>query len=277
MRWDLLLLGGALGVALGQIVAARWKLPTLLSLTGVVLAALLAMLPMLWVYPRLAPGWPLAAALLAQVVLSLAVAFAMSMFYFWRDPERTPPEEEDVVLSAADGQVLFIKSVDAQTIPLVTKNGRDYHLDELTGDQLAREPAVVIGIEMNLLDVHVNRCPIDGRIVMTKHIGGHFISLRRPEAPFVNERVTTVIRNSEITVAVVQVASRLVRRIESYLAPGQTVSLGERLGRIRFGSLVAVVLPQSERLLIEAKPGDQVTAGVSVLARLKPLGEEDHP
>ncbi len=66
--------------------------------------------------------------------------------------------------------------------------------------------------------------------------------------------------------AVVQVASRLVRRVESYLSIGETVGAGQRLGMIRFGSLVAVVLPQREDVRIEVKPGDRVTGGISVLA-----------
>jgi phosphatidylserine decarboxylase len=70
-----------------------------------------------------------------------------------------------------------------------------------------------------------------------------------------------------MVVAVVQVASRLVRRVESFLAMGETVRAGQRLGMIRFGSLVAVVLPKRAGLSIEVEPGDRVTAGVSVLAR----------
>jgi phosphatidylserine decarboxylase len=83
----------------------------------------------------------------------------------------------------------------------------------------------------------------------------------------VNERLTTVIQNASLTLAVVQIASRLVRRVETFVSPGQTVSIGQRLGIIRFGSLVAVVLPQREDVKIEVKVGDRVVAGVSVLAR----------
>ena len=120
---------------------------------------------------------------------------------------------------------------------------------------------------MNFLNVHVNRCPIAGQVKLLKHIEGKFISLRKDEAPFVNERLTTIIENASLSLAVVQVASRLVRRIESYLSVGETVSVAQRLGMIRLGSLVAVVLPKREDVRIEVKPGDRATAGISVLAR----------
>lgn len=82
-----------------------------------------------------------------------------------------------------------------------------------------------------------------------------------------NERVTTLIENAALNVTVVQVASRLVRCVESYRNVGETVNIGQRLGMIRVGSLVAVVLPLREDVTIEVKPGDRVTAGVSIVAR----------
>jgi phosphatidylserine decarboxylase len=91
--------------------------------------------------------------------------------------------------------------------------------------------------------------------------------LGRDEAPFVNERLTTVIENDSLNVAVVQIASRLVRRVQSYLNVAEPVSAGQRLGMIRLGSLVAVVLPQREDIDIQVKPGDRVTAGETILAR----------
>src|SRR5512139_278032 len=132
---------------------------------------------------------------------------------------------------------------------------------------LATGAVHVIGVGMSLLDVHVNRCPISGQVKLTKHLAGKFLSLGRDEAPFVNERLTTVIENDSLNVAVVQIASRLVRRVQSYLKVAETVSAGQRLGMIRLGSLVAVVLPQREDIDIQVKPGDRVTAGETILAR----------
>ena len=122
---------------------------------------------------------------------------------------------------------------------------------------------------MSFLDVHVTRCPIEGKVTLQKHIEGQFMSLGREEAQFLNARCTTIIEDRSLTLAVVQVASRLVRRVESYLSLGATVTSGQRMGMIRFGSLVAVVLPRRADIQVLVKPGDRVTAGVSILARYR--------
>lgn len=263
------LIGLVASIAILLLVAAKWKIPLRVAGLGGMGISLLAGVPFLWIYPRCVSSAVVIVALLGQVALALGLAAAGLMFAFWRDPERIPPKTRGVVLSAADGQVAYVTAVADGSVPLVTKQGRDYRLEELTGTSLVGSPAWVIGVEMNFLNVHVNRCPIDGQVRLLKHIPGRFISLRKDEAPFVNERLTTVIEGSKLSVAVVQVASRLVRRIQGYLSMGQMVSAGQRLGMIRFGSLVAVVLPQRPDISIAVQVGDRVTAGISILAHYK--------
>lgn len=256
-----------LSIGMMLAVAARWNLPIRSSLVGASVSAILACLPFLWVIP---PGKTTGLILLSmttQIGLALFVAFLWLMFKFWRDPERVPLETEGVVLSPADGVVKYINHIDEGLIPGVVKNGRTYSIKELAGTELLTGCVHVIGVEMNLLNVHVNRCPIRGRVQQVNHIPGKFLSLRRDEAPFVNERCTTLIENEQLRVAAVQVASRLVRQIDNYLQAGRTVSAGQRLGMIRFGSLVAVILPDRPDVKISVNIGDQVEAGVSVLAR----------
>ncbi|MFH1928016.1 MAG: phosphatidylserine decarboxylase [Chloroflexota bacterium] len=273
MGWELAALGAALSVLLMLPVAMKWKLPKRPALAGAVTATLLAALPFFWIYPLCGTRWGLAALVFGQIALAFILALSLMMLGFWRDPERVPPEEVGVVLSPADGEVLYVRTVDEGSTPLVTKRGRDYLLREMTGTRPLPSAAYVIGVEMSLLNLHVNRCPIAGRVALVKHIGGKFMSLRKEEAAFVNERLTTIIENPALAVVVVQIASRLVRRVESYLSVGETVSVGQRLGVIKLGSLVAVVLPRREDVVIEVKPGDRVTAGVSVLARYEVNGE----
>jgi len=267
MSWELQALGAVSSVLLMLPLAMKWKLPKLPAFAGITAATLAAALPFFWIYPLCQTNRGLAVAVLGQMALALTLALSLMMVRFWRDPERVPPEKNGVVLSAADGKVLYTRNVDEGSTPLVTKGGRDYLLRELTGTSLLASAAYVIGVEMTFLDVHVTRCPIAGQVKSQKRIEGKFISLRTAEAPFVNERLTTIIENASLTVAVAQVASRLVRRVESYLRVGETVSAGQRLGMIRFGSLVAVVLPKRKDVKIEVKAGDRVKAGVSVLAR----------
>ena len=267
MNWKLPALGAASSMLLMLLLTMKWKLPKLHALVGATAATLAAAFPFFWIYPLCHTNRSVAVAVFGQISLALTLALSGMMLRFWRDPERVPPEKDGVVLSPADGEVVYIRTVDEGSTPLVTKDGRDYLLRELTGISLLASAAHVIGVEFSFLEVHVNRCPIAGQVKLLKHIEGKFISLRKDEAPFVNARLTTMIENASLTLAVVQVASRLVRRVESYLNVGETVSAAQRLGMIRFGSLVAVVLPKREDVRIEVKPGDRVVAGISVLAR----------
>ena len=266
MTWELPALGAMLSMLFMLPLAIKWKIVGLPAFAGAAAASVAAALPFSWIYPRCGTTSRLAASVVGQIALALALALSMMMLRFWRDPERVPPEEDGVILSPADGKVVYTRSVDDGSTPLVTKGTRDYLLQELTGTRLLASTAYVIGVEMTFLDVHVTRCPIAGQVKLQKRIKGKFMSLRKDEAPFVNERLTTVIDNGTLVAAVVQVASRLVRRVESYWTVGETVNIGQRLGMIRFGSLVAVVLPRREDVTIEVKPGDRVTAGESVLA-----------
>jgi phosphatidylserine decarboxylase len=247
--------------------AIKWKLPKLPTLSGAVAVSTAAALPFFWIYPLCRTGLGRMAAVSGQIALALALGLGLLVWRFWRDPERAPPQEEGIVLSAADGEVLYVRTIDDGSTPLVRKSGRDYLLRELTGTSLLGSAAYVIAVGMSFLDVHVNRCPIAGQVRLSHPIEGKFMSLRKDESPFVNARLTTIIENVSLSVAVVQVASRLVRCVESFVGVDESVGAGQRLGMIRFGSLVVVIVPQTEGVRIEARPGERVTAGVSVLAR----------
>jgi phosphatidylserine decarboxylase len=198
-------------------------------------------------------------------ILSITLLALVASFY--RDPERAPLETERVILSPADGAVVYVNRVERGSALVSTKGERKYRLDEITDTDLLDNAAYLVGINMNQLNVHVNRSPVEGRIILQKRIRGRFISLRKQEAPTVNERVTTIIDSGTFKIAVVQIASRLVRRIASYLGEGDMVRIGQRIGMIRLGSQVDVAIPEIEGLRINVKPGDEVRAGVSVIAR----------
>ncbi len=273
-KWELGASSAALSMFLMILVAKKWNIGWRPTLFGAGVTASATAIPFFWLYSRCKTGLAIAAGMFSQITLTLTCAFAFVMLRFWRDPERVSPETKEGVLSAADGKIIYIKTIDGSSMPLVTKQGRDYPLSELMGMNLMDNGAYVIGTEMNILNVHVNRCPVAGQVKLIQPITGQFMSLRREEAPFVNARCTTVIENRSLSVAVVQIASRLVRRVENYLSVSQTVSAGQRLGMIRFGSLVAVVLPRRKDMTIEVQVGDTVTAGVSILARCAVTEEE---
>ena len=206
--------------------------------------------------------------------LTLAAAFAILAYRFYRDPERTPPQVgDDAVISPADGEVIYVRHSQGGKLPSSTKKGRDYELVELTKTPLRHEDAIVIGIAMSFLDVHVNRAPIAGRVRLRKHFPGRFGSLGRPEMVYENERATTVIERGDMEIAMVQIASRLVRQIASYVKVDEEVALGQRVGVIRLGSQVDVVLPARPDVTIQVREGQRVRAGESVLAHLAPVAE----
>lgn len=203
-------------------------------------------------------------------VLTGLGAAAVTAHWFYRDPERTPPVGDDLVVSPADGEVVYVKRSRNGRLPVSTKHGHAVALEELTRTQVHEGESIVVGIGMSFLDVHVNRSPIAGRVVLRRHFAGRFGSLRRPETAFENERATTLIVGPKLQVAVVQIASRLVRQITGYVREGEEVHVGQRIGAIRFGSQVDVVLPYRPDLQVMVRPNDRVRAGDTVIATLLP-------
>jgi phosphatidylserine decarboxylase len=202
-----------------------------------------------------------------EIILIILMAFLVIMARFYRDPERYPLETKNVIIAPADGRIVYVNRVEKGSSLISTKGSRKFKLEEITATSLLADATFLIGIDMNLLDVHINRSPIAGKAILQKHIKGRFMSLRKEESETLNERVSTVIDNGTFKVGVIQIASRLVRRIVSYIREGDSVEIGQRIGAIIFGSQVDVAIPELENLRIEVKPGDKMKAGVSIIAR----------
>jgi len=256
------LLGAALALALTLPLAWKWELGMRRVAIAVAVFALLAGV--------LSSPLELSTAVRALLVaaLALAISFAVLAWRFYRDPERRPPAGDGLVISPADGEVLYVREARDGVLPVATKHGRDYPLTELTKTPLREGDSIVIGIAMSFLDVHVNRAPIAGRVTLRRHFPGRFGSLGKPGMVFENERATTVIEGSGVEIAVVQIASRLVRQIAGFVEPDEEVALGQRIGVIRLGSQVDVVIPKRPGLEVAVAPGQRTYAGRSVLARL---------
>ena len=203
---------------------------------------------------------------LAMWVTTVVVAAAGLLIVFFRDPERPVPERQDVIVSPADGQVVYVRPVEPHQFPVADKRGRTCTLRELAGTTLGNGDVTAIGISMNLSDVHVNRAPAGGRVRILEHVGGTFGSLRDPEMVLTNERVTTVIEDGDLEIAVVQIASRLVRRIVSFVSKGDVLHLGQRMGAIRFGSQVDLIVPARAQIRLTVQAGDRVVAGQTIVA-----------
>ena len=267
---DFMLAGFVLALAASLPLAWKWQLG--LWRTTVVVTVLATISSAAVELARRSMPLDRASAAVLVAMMTGVGAVALLAYRFYRDPTRTAPDRDDVVVSPADGVVIYVRKSERGLLPVSDKHGRRYPLDELTRTPLQSDDAVVIGIAMNFADVHVNRAPLDGRVVFRQHFPGRFGSLRKPEMVFENERATTVIEGHNLQVAVVQIASRLVRQIAIFLKEGEDVARGQRLGVIRLGSQVDVVLPARDHVRITTRVGERLRAGESIIAVLEPAG-----
>ncbi|HMI96510.1 MAG TPA: phosphatidylserine decarboxylase family protein [Micropepsaceae bacterium] len=207
-------------------------------------------------------GWRFIALFLAANILLFelspwaALAFVPLTLWciaFFRDPARATPTGEGLIISPADGKLLPISHV----VP-------PPELD------MGSEPRLRLSIFMDVFNVHVNRVPIDGKIMALKYRKGRFFNASFDKASEHNERMSIRIRaeQREATddLAVVQIAGLVARRIRCDLVPGQHVSRGERFGIIRFGSRLDVYLPPGTIVLAKDQ---RVRAGKTVLAKFQ--------
>jgi phosphatidylserine decarboxylase len=213
--------------------------------------------------------------LILQIFLILGISASLLFWRFNRDPERVPPQGLNTILSPADGNVIYVKNIEKGTISYSDKKGRKFSLGDFVQTDILPPEGYLIGISMNFLNVHVNRAPVDGKVSLIRHIRGGFISLKRKEAVTENERALTIIDHGYFKVGIVQIASRLVRKIVLHLREGSEVKRGARIGMIRFGSQVDLILPRISPLHLLIKPGDNVKAGVSIVAEILEDKEED--
>jgi phosphatidylserine decarboxylase len=167
--------------------------------------------------------------------------FGAFCLYFFRDPERKVPQGPYVV-SPADGKVMAVKP---------------------ESDGLMR-----ISIFLNVFDVHVNRSPVGGRVADVQYRRGAFLVASKETASVENEQnVVTVETTDGVRVIYKQIAGLIARRIVFNKQPGDMVAMGERIGLMKFGSRMDVLLGQEWNILVT--PGQRVVAGESLLAERK--------
>lgn len=187
-------------------------------------------------------------AILDYDILSL-IGLGLTVFvtYFFRDPERITPSDEDVLVSPADGKVIVVERV----------------FDE----KHLRDHAYKVSIFMNVFNVHVNRVPYAGRVERVQYLPGMFYSADTEQGGLRNEACAmTMSAKPGVRFAVVQVAGLIARRIVCWAEPGDSLAKGERFGLIRFGSRVDIYLPLATQL--EVVVGQRVKAGETVLGYL---------
>jgi phosphatidylserine decarboxylase len=191
-------------------------------------------------------GWDWLGWILAGVTLWVAA--------FFRDPIRTTPKGEGLVIAPADGMVTMIASVPPPP--------------ELAGEEgLGDEPMTRVSIFMSVFDVHINRAPIAGEIKRVVYIAGKFLNADLDKASEDNERQHFLVESADGTrIGFTQIAGLVARRIVPWVKAGDHVTAGQRVGLIRFGSRVDIFLPAgtASRVLL----GQRTIAGETVVAKI---------
>lgn len=227
------------------------------------IAALLSSLLLIVLLKVLNSDWHWSLYMLTPALV-LGFAFALTMIRFWRTPNRKITANDNELVSPADGNVIYIKKIEQGEIPVSIKKGLEAKIEEITQTDVLQTPCWLIGVNMTPFDVHKNCAPLSGRIVLNKHIDGKFLSLKEPKAVLENERNTLVVENDKMTIGIVQTASKLVRRIDSYVNEGEDIKKGDWFGMIRFGSQVDLIIPAF--CDVKVSLGEQIFAKTTIVA-----------
>lgn len=187
--------------------------------------------------------WPLAL---------IAVLLAAFFLWFFRDPERAIPAGPGLIVSPGDGLV-------TETVLFETTDG----------------PRRRISIFLSVFNVHVNRSPIAGTITVARYQKGKYLNAMNPASAVENEQNIVTVSGEGFEVTFKQIAGLLARRIVFVPALGSVIERGERVGLIKFGSRVDVILPAEAELRV--KPGVRVQGGASVLAAMPVLNAQNVP
>ena len=203
-------------------------------------------------YVAISTGITLLLTIVSNVLFWPLVGLTIWVAAFFRDPIRTTPQGEDLIVAPADGLVTMIQRV---AIPR-----------ELVGE-LGEAPLVRVSIFMSVFDVHINRTPIAGTIRQVVYISGKFLNADLDKASDENERQHFVVEGRDgRKIGFTQIAGLVARRIVGFVKPGDMVAVGQRVGLIRFGSRVDVYLPDD--CAPQVALGQRSIAGETILGRV---------
>ena len=178
-----------------------------------------------------------------QVVTGFLWVLAGLSLVFFRDPVRVPPTDPLAFVSPADGKVVAIQPIE---------------YDEHMGGE-----ALQVAIFLSLFSVHVQRVPSNGRVDSTWYRPGRFLAAFKPRASEENEQAVTYFTGNEGKFTVKQIAGILARRVICHMRPHILVQRGDRLGFIRFGSRVEIIVPADFRL--QVKMGERVKGAATII------------
>lgn len=218
---------------------ARWGLAELVLLTSATAG--------MAVIGYVVAGWMLAV---------VPAAIGAVVVYFFRDPARTIPRGEAVVVAPADGRVVEVAEVDH--------------------DPFIEGPAIRIGIFLSVFNVHINRTSMSGRVIRLEYVPGKYLNALSPRSAKENENLSVYLEATEAPYRrhwIRQISGQIARRIVCDVRPGEAFGRGEKFGMIKLGSRTEVTIPKEAGLDIRVTIGSRLQAGQSVIAT---YGDTDH-
>jgi phosphatidylserine decarboxylase len=183
------------------------------------------------------------------IALAAALGLWFQLIFFFRDPERSIPDDPSALLSPADGKITYLGEVDDADFP----GGRAFR----------------ISIFLSVFNVHVNRVPRTARVVSLRYLAGSFLDARHPDCAEKNEQLWIDLEeiDSSRFLRVKQISGAIARRIVCWLKINEKVRAGDRFGMIKFGSRTDVLIAAGESFEVAARVGDRVKGGSTVLLR----------
>ncbi|MCI0531056.1 MAG: phosphatidylserine decarboxylase [candidate division Zixibacteria bacterium] len=177
------------------------------------------------------------------IIASILALGSLFLIYFFRDPHREIPTDPKLILAPSDGRVLSIERLDR--------------------NDFLNSAARKISVFLSPLDVHVIRMPVSGSVSYSNYQKGSFKSAYRPEASAQNENLELGLVNRQGKIILRQIAGFLARRIVCHARPSDNLDMGSRLGIIKFGSRVELIV--SDRVKIQVEPNQRLIGGETVM------------
>lgn len=181
------------------------------------------------------------------VIAIIPGVFTLFFAYFFRNPKRNIPADNDVLVSPADGTVMEVSTVER--------------------DEFLKAPGIKVVIFLSVFNVHVNRSPMEGLIKYQQYSCGRFDPAYKKDVGYENERHMIGIENNGFRITVTQIAGLLARRIVSWVSLNDKLTKGELYGMIKFGSCTEIVVPHNVEVLVQK--GDKVVGGETIVGRIK--------
>ncbi|MDA3872251.1 MAG: phosphatidylserine decarboxylase [Candidatus Marinimicrobia bacterium] len=178
------------------------------------------------------------------IVVYISLLLFLFSLYFFRDPQRETPEGKNILISPADGKIISIK-------------------DNIL-HPVSKEPSQMVSIFLSLLDVHINRIPIGGKISLIEYHKGKFLAAFNPKASELNEKYIFDINSKYGSIRVQQIAGIIARRLVCNLQLNDMAKAGKKFGLMKFSSRIDLIIPK-KHFKLNTKIGEKVRGGETII------------